>query len=70
MAEPSKKSPGMEVTLDNLTSKAFGRKRTDSIRADICVDCGGEAKAFRDELSQKEFTISGLCQHCQDRLFS
>lgn len=24
---------------------------------------------FKDELSWKEFTISGLCQGCQDRFF-
>ena len=24
---------------------------------------------FKDELSRKEFEISGLCQHCQDKIF-
>ena len=24
---------------------------------------------FRDELSKKEFAISGLCQNCQDKMF-
>jgi len=26
--------------------------------------------SFRDEISLKEFGISGLCQKCQDRVFS
>ncbi len=25
---------------------------------------------FKDELSLKEFTISGMCQKCQDRIFA
>jgi hypothetical protein len=25
---------------------------------------------FKDELSLKEFTISGMCQECQDRIFA
>lgn len=26
-------------------------------------------REFRDELSRREFRISGLCQKCQDRVF-
>lgn len=26
--------------------------------------------AFRDELSRKEYSISGLCQKCQDKFFN
>lgn len=47
--------------------------RTTAIRADECVPapygCGGPALRFKDALSQKEYTISGLCQECQDRVF-
>lgn len=25
---------------------------------------------FKDELSLKEFTISGMCQKCQDKIFT
>lgn len=37
----------------------------------ICPFCGREVDVddFRDELSVKEFIISGLCQNCQDSLF-
>lgn len=34
-----------------------------------CIDCGKLAVAFTDELSQREFAISGLCQACQDVAF-
>jgi len=28
-----------------------------------------DPKDFKDDLSVKEFTISGMCQKCQDRIF-
>jgi hypothetical protein len=37
-----------------------------------CPFCGKLVNAvtgFRDELSRKEFRISGLCQACQDKVF-
>lgn len=26
--------------------------------------------SFRDEISRKEYSVSGLCQECQDKVFS
>lgn len=69
MAEPSKKSDEMRQFLDNVTQSTFGRKRHNSIVADICVSCGGPATEFKDELSRREYSISGLCQKCQDEVF-
>lgn len=67
MSEPSKKSPEIEQMLE----EAFGR--TTAIKNNTCIDppigCGGPAHEFRDMLSEKEFTISGLCQKCQDEIF-
>ena len=34
-----------------------------------CPQCGGEATEVRDDLSLREFRISGLCQSCQDLIF-
>jgi len=36
-----------------------------------CPFCGRPVRktAFRDEISLKEFGISGLCQSCQDKTF-
>ena len=69
MAEPTKKSPAIENTLTRLT----GQSREDVIRSDKCMaapyGCGGPAAEFRDELSAKEYRISGLCQQCQDSVF-
>ena len=69
MATPSEKSPGMVKFLDQFTHATFGRRRHNSIVDDVCVTCGGDAKEFKDELSKREYTISGLCQECQDNVF-
>lgn len=36
-----------------------------------CPFCGKDMTnpVFRDELSKKEFSISGICQECQDNYF-
>lgn len=69
MAEPTKKHPGIEALLSTLA----GASRSATIRSDRCmpkpIGCGEAATEFRDELSQREYTISGLCQACQDRVF-
>lgn len=70
MAKPSEKHPDMVKLIDSVTQSVFGRRRHDSIVEDICVSCGGEAKNFKDALSQREFTISGMCQKCQDEVFT
>ena len=71
MAKPSEKAPGMTKFLDTMTGEVFGRSREESIKNDICVPCGAKAppESFRDDLSRKEYTISGLCQACQDSVF-
>jgi hypothetical protein len=65
--QPSEKAPEMEALLETMTG------RTTAIRGDRCVPepigCGGPATEFRDALSRKEYTISGLCQKCQDDIF-
>jgi hypothetical protein len=35
-----------------------------------CVVCAGDASEFKDDISAKEYTISGLCQECQDEAFA
>ena len=69
MAEPTSKSKEVEQFIKAV----IGADRRDSIRAGRCIPppigCGGDATKFRDELSRREFTISGLCQKCQDNIF-
>lgn len=63
------KSPEMVKVLDTLSLQMFGKSRSEAIRQNICVSCGGEADGFVDIKSKREFAISGLCQSCQDSLF-
>ena len=67
MAEPTKKAPEIEELID--ATNPSGRKRVDSIKADVCSWCGKPAVEFRDELSRREYRISGFCQDCQDKTF-
>ena len=43
----------------------------ESVKTPICPFCGHkvDVSSFRDDLSVKEFHISGLCQRCQDEVF-
>lgn len=44
--------------------------RQDAQRTAKCVfDPRHDASEFKDELSRKEYRISGMCQACQDGLF-
>jgi len=63
------KTQNMINQLDEITFGNFGRARSLSIAGRSCVICGGRADTFKDELSKKEFGISGMCQACQDQVF-
>lgn len=62
------KSPELEKQLNNLTQMMFGRERDGK----VCVTCGSTAilpENFKDDLSRKEWSISFMCQACQDGVF-
>lgn len=65
--EPTPESSALEQLLEDMTG------RTTAIKAQLCVrkpyGCGEPMGPFRDVLSAKEYTISGLCQTCQDSIF-
>lgn len=65
--EPSAKSHAMETFLE----EQFGR--TTAIKANLCIPppygCGQSIGEFRTEMTKREYTISGLCQACQDKAF-
>lgn len=64
---------GKDTAIETFLTKVSGSDRRDTIRENNCrpppIGCGLGANAFRDDLSRKEFTISGLCQPCQDKVF-
>jgi len=50
-----------------FAAKAIGGHN--ALGAGRCPTCSGEVTEFRDDLSIKEFSISGMCQSCQDSVF-
>ncbi len=67
MSKPAPKAPELEKLLEGFSG------RTTAIEADRCVaspiGCGKTVGDFRDDLSEGEYRLSGLCQTCQDSLF-
>ena len=41
----------------------------EDIRNKKCPTCGGDIGEFRDEISKREYEISGMCQKCQDSVY-
>lgn len=66
--QPSDKHPGMNDLINSLA----GRDRQSTISAGHCMTCDKEnvVGELRDNLSRKEYTISGMCQTCQDETFN
>ena len=62
---------GIQNFIDKFAEKSFGRSQTEAKEKKICVFCSEEIKMedFKDQLSIKEYGISGLCQKCQDDTF-
>jgi len=56
---------------EEIMKKAGFGKEVEMVKKVICPFCGKKVKAedFRDQLSIKEYRISGLCQKCQDDFF-
>lgn len=40
-----------------------------SIEDGVCNLCGEQVLSFEDPFSEREYNISGQCQHCQDKIF-
>jgi hypothetical protein len=66
--KPTNKAPAIDAMLSSI----FGVDRTATISEGKCVSCdstGNIATSFHDDISRKEYAISGLCQSCQDDVF-
>ena len=62
---PAEKTPQVDGLLTTLT----GKSRVTQIESSLCTTCNGKAVKFRDDLCKREYTISGMCQDCQDEVF-
>jgi hypothetical protein len=66
--EPTNKSN----PINSMLASVFGVDRVKTITEGYCVSCdttGIVATSFRDDISKKEYSISGMCQSCQDDIF-
>jgi len=66
--EATPKHPALDLLLGGLQ----GKSRTVTISKGECMSCdstGNDAKSFSDDISRKEYQISGMCQECQDDIF-
>ena len=60
----SNKTPEIKSVIESLfpgTMQAIENKQ--------CPMCREPIGGFRNEISEREYTISGLCQSCQDEMF-
>ncbi len=65
-----KKVKTIKTLLDRISSQEpFKNKRSKALLAQLCVICETPNLNFRDQLSEKEYKISGMCQTCQDNYF-
>jgi hypothetical protein len=64
--QPTQKSE----PINSFASELIGRGRVESIKGNICTMCGEFAVGFNDALSEREYTISGMCQDCQDSMYN
>jgi len=66
------KATQKDPKIDEFLFSMFGRDRTATISAGLCVTCpskGNIASSFTDDISRKEYQISAMCQSCQDDFF-
>ena len=70
MATPTPKNEHVDAVLSAIT----GRDRKSTIRGNTCMfselSPPPHNMEFKNDLSKKEYAISGLCQSCQDTVFS
>jgi len=71
-----KRNKEIQEVIDGFSKKAFGISQSDAEKKGslmaVCVFCKKSIdpdKDFRNEISKKEFKISGICQDCQDEVF-
>ncbi len=65
------KSEQIKKLLDFLSMEigTSNMNRTTAKKQHKCCKCGGDAIVFKDELSRKEYSMTGWCQTCQDDFF-
>lgn len=63
------RSSEMKEHVNSIAKAFFGRTLDEANSKKVCIMCGQPVGEFRNELSKKEYSISGFCQDCQDNFF-
>ena len=63
--KPTPKNSAIDAAMTRLN----GISRAEAVKHQMCVTCKGPAVLFRGGKSLREYTISGMCQVCQDDVF-
>lgn len=59
------KTPEMRQVIEDLFPGTM-----ETINQNKCPLCKNPIGEFKNELSKKEYMISGMCQKCQDKIFT
>lgn len=62
--------PRIEELLRRLSVSNYKSDLINAKARRICVICKEPAKAFRDKGAEFEYSVSAICQRCQDRYFN
>lgn len=62
----------MQKVMDALSKRMCGHTQEEAMKLGVCTTCGGDVDLdnFVDEFSKREYKISGMCQKCQDEVFT
>ena len=69
LADPTRKATPKAPAIDELLTAITGKDRVETINTDDCVMCDAPNVEFRNQISEDEYRISGMCQDCQDKTF-
>jgi hypothetical protein len=59
----------LQDLIDTYTRDMYGTSRETCKKTQLCVKCKKDATVFKDQISEKEYNLSGWCQDCQDFFF-
>ena len=59
----------VKLTMSDSRQKSIKQLIKEAKEKGVCSVCGAVADKFDDDLSYEEYTMSGLCQECQNKLF-
>ena len=60
---------GIAEVMENLRDENYRMVYQDAKNRRICIICKQPAETFRNQSAKLEYSISAICQPCQDSLF-